>query len=184
MTCIVGLETEHGVWLGADSFSGNPDWRGVADPRRKIVEIAPDLHVGLAGSWALREVLMTAPCPERVDCDERTLFRFVNAWRDKAHDLGCASFSEGQAMTPNKGLASALIAYRGRLWSMTGGWSLVKPVRPFEAIGAAFYYAEGALAATSGLLPAEERVQAALTAAAELCPTASRPFFAFFQARS
>lgn len=188
MTCIVGLEVDHGVWLGADAFSGNDGWRGVCDPGTKIVQLADYLAVGIAGSWAWRHVLLTTPFPGVAQDDERTLFRLADAWRERAQALGVATSEKGATMTPNDGNGTVLIAYRGRLWRVSGDWSVIRASAhggvACDSIGSGGCYAEGALAATAGLLPAEERVKAALTAAAELCPTVTRPFATLWQART
>lgn len=188
MTCVVGLETSEGVWLGADAFSGNDGWRGVCDPSTKIVQLAADLAVGIAGSWTLRQVLLTTELdrdPRKTD--ESHMLGFVSAWRERAQALGFACVEDGATMTPNHGNATMLVAYRGKLWSVGGNWAVVRMLghcgEAFEGMGSGGSYAEGAMVATAGLLPAEERVRAALTAAAELSPTVSRPFFTLWQAR-
>lgn len=183
MTCIVGLETEHGVWLGADSFSGNEGWRSVLDPGAKLFEVPHvPLAVGIAGSWCLRQVFLQTRLLDIVEDDEITLFGFAEAWRARAQALGFNSAEDGATMTPNRGAAAALLAYRGRLWRLSGDWSLLKSPR-YDSVGAGGKYADGAMCATRTLLPAEDRVLAALGAAAEHCPTVSKPFGTLFQAK-
>lgn len=171
MTCVLGVETPNGVWLGSDSYLGSDeDWRdGLDGPKWFDWGGA---RFAYSGALRPAQLIARASAPRRPRGDEDDgayLARLIETARrvHKAHDVVRRDMD-----------LSWLLAYRGRLYMVMDDYALVRSAHGYAACGAGEKYALGALAATAkaGLDPAT-RVRRALAAAARHSNSVAEPFY-------
>lgn len=176
MTCIVGLKTDKGVWIGADRACS---WGGHVEPLAapKIARFDDRMLVGFAGAVRAIQVLQhNARLPRRHVGDDLIgwmVTAVVPTWH--------RSLIAAKAMKENDGLSyaefGALVAIDGRLLSVSAAGAVVEVASEFAAEGSGGTYAYGALHATAGaVLKPRRRLRLALEAAAAYDAGVGGPF--------
>lgn len=178
MTCVVGIRTETGVLLGADSLAATGSAALVRDDP-KVFRMGERLAAGFAGSYRVGQVLqhhVTVADPLVGDSiREWVVTVFVPALRQRLKDTGAMRrFKDEQ----ERG-ADLLLAAYGRLLRVNEDFQVVEPAYPFAACGSGEAWALGALYATDGAEVeggARGRLEIALEAAQEFSTDVRGPF--------
>jgi len=175
MTCIVGLVSKDGVYIGGDSA-------GVYDTvveRRTDVKVfrRADFVIGFTSSFRMGQLLrfkLNAP-PQHADTDtyEYMVTDFIDAVRDCLKDGGYARKSE-EAETGG----TFLVGYKGRLFEVDEDYQVAEHIAGYTAVGCGARFALGALYALKHIttMGAREMVKVALEAAAEMSTGVRAPF--------
>lgn len=181
MTCIVAIADSGRVVMGSDSTAAAPDASEIRTARspRKVFRSGPYV-IGFTVSFRIGQALAAAELPEPADeCD---LYRHMAAafapavgriLRQTSEELGAIWASDKPGSFGDRGTLAVGIA--GRLFGMTADLSVLE-LGGFLALGSGRAYAYGALDALGGQGSPEERVRAALAAAARFCAFVREPF--------
>lgn len=170
MTCIVGLETEHGVLLGADSAASNNDGISIRNDT-KLFRSGP-FTIGFTTSYRMGQLLrysLNVGAPDTWDVDRFMATTFVNAVRQTLEDGGVETGG------------TFLVGIAGRLYGIFDDFQISHAAAGFESVGSGGAYALGSLHTSAGLdWDPRQRVIAALEAAAALDPFVAPPFLLEF----
>lgn len=175
VTCIVGLATPDGVWMGADSF-GSDGSQEIAYRSPKLI-VAGELVLGFTESYRAGDLLRYSlrRLPERGRFDdphEYMVTVVVELVRTVFKDGGYNKADGGRDTA-----ATLLAACGGRLFLVGSDYCVLEPKSGFTAIGSGYLAAQGSLHTSDMLLwEPERRVRAALEAAAGLCAGVGPPF--------
>lgn len=178
MTCIVGLlagpglVAGKGVVIGGDS-AGVAGYLTVVRADPKVFRTGPFL-IGYTSSFRMGQLLrFRLSVPARhpdVDVFQFMVTTFVDAVRDCLKAGGCAEVNNAVESG-----GTFLVGYAGRLFEIDGDYQVGEPADGYAAVGGGAELALGALHATADR-PADERVQAALAAAAYFSTGVRPPF--------
>lgn len=174
MTCIVGIEHEGGVTIGADSASSN-GYSIDVNANRKLFRTGEFL-VGFTSSWRMGQLLQYAMHPPSLDTwdvDRFMATTFVDRVRDTLKAGGFATLEKSAESG-----GTFLVGVAGRLYSVYDDYQVAHTTRGYAATGSGQAFAMGCLYQTRAY-PAhtvEQRCRAALSAAAELNPHVRPPF--------
>lgn len=165
MTCIVGLKTEDGVFLGGDTF-GSDRFRGEAYVRPKVFK-KDDFLIGVCGSYRLMQLLefkLSVPEKGERQSIEKYLYDdFVEAVRKCVKDGGALKTDSG---VENLGNANFLFAYKGVLYIFQDDFSILEPKCGYSSTGSGIDHAQSSLYSTEGTgLEPEERIKRAIQCA-------------------
>lgn len=179
MTCIVGLEHNGGVTLGADSMLSD-FWAGAAMVTPKVWKTGEWVY-GYCGSLRAGQILQhifSAPqLPD--DTDDESFERYlVSEWSETLRavflDAGHAKIKH-EVQTAND--TWFLFGVRGRLYTMQGDYSVWRTDRGYASIGSGEQFALGALEVLKkSHSSVKHKLETALAAAAEHAPTVGPPF--------
>lgn len=173
MTCIVGVATRNGVWIGADSETTN-GWSKFQNATSKIYRLGEMLlaHSGPVRVSNILRYQFTPPDDAGEDPLRYLVAHFVSALRAVLREQGVLKVSDAQ-----EGLDDSMImvGYRGGLFEINSDFSVVSHQRGYNAIGVGYQYVLGALSVTEAL-PEPERVLLALSVAAKHSLSVSEPF--------
>lgn len=166
MTCIVGVKTPGGVYIGGDSASTNDAGLQTILASGKVFFIGNEenrMLLGCTTSCRMMQLLhyeLQLPAYEDgMDIEEYLVTKFVNAVRDCLKAGGFAKKEDEKEEGGN-----FLIAFAGRLFEMQDDYQISEPMNGYEAVGSGAKFALGSLYATPHLMP-EERIELALKAA-------------------
>lgn len=179
MTCVVGIEHEGDVYIGADS-AGVEEYSlaicGRADEKVFLSE-SGEFIMGFAGSFRIGQLLryaLTEP-EQSVKKDDMAYMvtDFVDAVRTMQKEKG--SMSKTDELEAHD--AAFLVGYKGKLYCIESDFQVGRPIEGYAAIGCGGQIALGAMYATrtSNMTP-EERIELALEAAAEYSAGVRGPF--------
>lgn len=172
MTCIVGIETPTGAYLGADSFIGSTSY---VDSKASAKVFARNgWHIGVAGSARfanLLEHIFEWPVAPKGDDMAAVVRVSVDIAKAASGDDLCFSASTGQRSLESE----LMLVVGGRIYTSGSNLGVYRSRRGYAAIGSGDQYALGALHATKDQ-PPRARVLAALRAAASHAPTVAGPF--------
>lgn len=179
MTCIVGIKEGNDVWIGADSFCGNGDSKGLVTTPKVFRLFEPGANrpilMATCGGVRVHQLLRYAlqvpafdPGRDMIDYLVRDFCPALVSCLDKG---GILKKEDGEDHYDG----SALLAIEGRLITLTNGFTFEESHRGFCGHAAGGDYACGSLFQTKGL-PAEERLRLALEAASELSSYVTAPF--------
>ncbi len=166
MTCIVGVETKDGVWIGGDSATV-AGWTLRITGRPKVYRVG-EFVIGTSGSIRVSGLLRHAFAPPAVPDDPEALehylvTEFVPALRKTFGDGGV---EEKDKEVVGMHESSFLVAVRGRLFKVGSDYQVNHTQAGYDAAGCGCDFALGALHALSESgLPAPSRVRVALEAA-------------------
>lgn len=176
MTCIVGLRTDEGVWVGGDS-AGLAGWSRTIRADAKVFALEERMLFGFTDSFRMGQLLRyELALPRRHPGDdlmEYMVVDFIAAVRTCLKDGGYARDKSGEEAG-----GTFIVATEGRIFRVDSDYQVGEPVAPYTAVGCGYDLALGALHATrdiSGLTP-EDRVRMALEAAAEHSAGVAPPF--------
>lgn len=174
MTCIVGLETPEGVFIGGDSAGSNGQLLHIrAD--EKVFHNGPFI-MGFCGSFRMGQLLRySLQLPEFQEDQDLMQFMcvdFINAVRTCLKEGG---FAKNQAGNESGGLF--LVGFKNRLFRVDSDYQVGLIADGYAAIGSGEGYALGALHALQyqDMAP-EDKVYMALDAADEFTGSVSHPF--------
>lgn len=178
MTCIVALETDKGVLMGADSCVSTANEAYVVHrSQSKIFKLCGYLF-GFAGVTSvgtlIRHGLAVEPPPRNVNGVERHMMAtLIPAIKLLVKD-NLPEVAKGKT---EDSYWSAFIATRGAIYELAMGEFLLRHARGYAAIGNGGEIALGALHATKQLnIVPRERARAALKAAVEHVEYVRPPF--------
>lgn len=181
MTCIVAVETDRGVVMGADRMT---TWGASVEVREtpKIYEVG-ELLIGVSGAVRLGNLLATMTPPTWTlswDIDRWVALDLIDAMREH---LAAHAFDRQEA-NQSRTDGNILVAVRGRCYIVASDWSWCRNDRGVYAVGSGSAHAEGAIHALSKVEGSPHTlVSAALHAAADLAVGVRGPFDMFEQAR-
>jgi len=172
MTCIVGLETEQGVIIGADSAAA-ADWDIMATRLRKVFRRG-DFLIGYSSSFRMGQLLQykleVSPQTEEQEDLEFLATTFIDAVRTCLKDGGYAKIEN---LVEEGGWF--LVGYRGKLYIVEPSFQVNTSRDGYHAIGCGKNYALGNLFDSTDLEP-QVRVRQALKAAAHFSNGVCGPF--------
>jgi ATP-dependent protease HslVU (ClpYQ) peptidase subunit len=185
MTCIVGLKTPKGVFMGGDSAGISPGTLEASIVKQPKVFHRPPFVIGYAGSFRLGQVLEYDFQPPEIGAEDRRdlmrymVSKFVPRLREAVKDSGAAVISGTMEFA-----GAFLVGVYDRLFEVQDNFQIIEVSKRYNAIGAGATFAVGAmhLAESAGISKSEPEwaVKAALEAAAEHS-IAVRPPFVFVQ---
>jgi ATP-dependent protease HslVU (ClpYQ) peptidase subunit len=171
VTCIVGVEHEGKVVMGADS-AGIAGYAITIRADTKIFRNG-EFVMGFCGSFRMGQLLrysLVPPVPHDWDIDRFMATDFVTAVRECLRDGGFARTESGAESG-----GTFLCAIRGRLYRIDWDYQIGRSADSYEAIGCGEEYALGSLFGSRDLSPAD-RVTLALEAAAHHSSGVIGPF--------
>ena len=141
MTCIVGLKTREGVWMGGDSAGvAGYDLTSRADSK---VFLSGDFLFGFTSSFRMGDLLRYSfdpPKRGRVSVDRYMRTSFINGVREV---LAAGGFRQKQHEVERGG--TFLVGYAGRLFCIEGDFQVGESKDPFHAVGCGDQVALGAM---------------------------------------
>ena len=182
MTCIVGIEQDGVVYLGADSaaIGGNSIIEVRRDRKvfRTQIEVG-EFIIGFTTSWRMGHLLQWSLKPpswkvaEGQQLHEYMCTDFVDAVR-QVFKLAGFAWKKDEHETAG----SFLVGFRGKLFEVDTEYGIGEFEKGYTAIGSGHAYALGSLYTSQRMstLRPEQRIGDALSAAAEFSPTVRQPF--------
>ena len=172
MTCIVGVKTSNGIWIGGDSAVSTDNLvQTLADPK---VWMKGQFIMGFAGSLRVGQIVkykMKIPPINSRKPTEYMVTGFIDAMRKCLKSAGAAQEDKKLEEQENQ----FLIGYKGRLFEIDEAYGVCEINGEYIAIGCGTEYALGSLHTTKGQKP-EKRIKAALDAASYFCEGVRPPF--------
>jgi len=172
MTCIVGLETDQGVIIGADS-AASAGWDGWVTRLKKVFRRG-DFLIGYTSSFRMGQLLqhslIVEPQKEGQEDLEFLVTTFIDAVRTCLKDGG---FVKVENLVEEGG--RFLVGYRGKLYVISSDFQVNSSRDGYQAVGCGASYALGNLF-NSKAQPAKTRVRQALKAAAHFSNGVCGPF--------
>ena len=178
MTCIVGIEITEAEWpiviIGGDCASS--DRHHITPHARPKVFGNGSFIMGYTTSFRFGQLLehaFTAPeHPEGMDDHKYLCTLFVDAMRDCLKQAG---YSKVDNNVETGG--DALLGYRGVLYTIYSDFQISRNTHGFDAVGSGYLPALGSLHTTrNSSKEPQDKLRAALEAAAELITTVRGPF--------
>jgi ATP-dependent protease HslVU (ClpYQ) peptidase subunit len=172
MTCIVGIETAEGVYIGADSMASN-GWSQAQTLLPKVFQTGPFL-IGYTSSFRMGQILQyklkvrDQTCDETVD--EYLVCSVIEAVRDILKTFGYAKVSDNEETG-----GQFLLGYRKQLRYVGSDFQINHSASGINAVGCGADYALGAMVATPQLKP-RNRLKNALEIASTLSSGVCPPF--------
>lgn len=172
MTCIVGIETNDNVFIGADSASVS----GGQIERTHLTKVFQrgDFLIGYTTSFRMGQLLqysLDAPTQEVEDDLEYMATVFIDAVRECLKSGGFATVDSDQ----ERG-GFFLVGYKGKLYEVDDDYQVNRFRDGFSALGAGNEYAMGSLFTTVHVPDPVARVTAALQAAERFSASVCEPF--------
>ena len=172
MTCIIGLEHEGKVYMGADSANAD-DYSINVSGNPKLFRLGPFL-IGFTSSWRMGQLLqyqLSDVVIQTIEDDLTYLVRhFIEPVRACLKDYGYAEVKENQETG-----GYFLIAFNERVYKVQSDFSDLHDVKGVQCVGSGGNYAEAAMLALTAL-PPKKRIREALKIAAALSPSVCAPF--------
>lgn len=173
MTCVIGLAQDGIVYMGGDSAVSD-GWEVRQMAGEKICKIG-DMLVGVTGTQRLMQLIQyhvqPGVHPEGMSDECYLVSIFLADVRRVLKEHGHTEIKDGV-----EGMDGALlIGYRGYLYCVGAHYQLTGYADGFDAIGSGREYALGAMIILHGVQP-EQRIEAALKAAAYFCGSVCGPF--------
>lgn len=177
MSCVVGVATQDGVWIGGDSAISTAYETRVASMDKVFIvhtTARESFLIGCVGSIRMMQLLrysldITTPRGDK-DPLAYLVTVFVEQVRTLLKDSGVALVSNNQESG-----GFFLVGYEGGLYRVCSDYQVSTFADGCDAIGCGDEYALGALFATTGQSP-QERINMALGAAAFWSGRVSMPF--------
>jgi len=158
MTCIIGLEQDGVVYVGADSFIGDDETRSEQATNPKIFQKNGML---IACSGCLRAIqivehLLKLDNPKKFD-EQYIIENIAEKIRLKFKDIDYVGTQENYQKLPT----SFLIAYKDKMFTIEGNYALTRAKDGILCLGAGSEFAYGAMKALKNLKP-EKRIKKSL----------------------
>jgi len=173
MTCIVGLKTEKGIYIGGDSAIASDEnlIQTMADPK---VWKKGQFIFGYAGTLRVGQVIkynLKIPPVNNREPTEYMVTAFVDAMRKILKKAGAAREEHKEEEQSNQ----FLVGFRGHLFEIDSVYSVCEIADEFVSIGSGTEYALGSLHTTKDLDP-DYRIQKALEASSHFSSWVAPPF--------
>lgn len=172
LTCIVGIAHAGRVYIGGDS-AATSDW-SLTIRRDPKVFVRGEFVIGFTTSFRMGQIIGYQFLPpkrsEGVDLFAYMTTAFVDTLRDC---LKSGGFAERHNEAEKGGVF--LVGVAGRLFKIDSDYQVAETIDDFDACGAGWQIALGALYATQGELPAD-RIRIALEAAEHMNAAVRGPF--------
>jgi 20S proteasome alpha/beta subunit len=171
MTCIVGVAAKGRVWIGGDS-AGSDGWAVSVRSDTKVFRNGPYV-MGFTGSFRMGQLLrytLIPPEPDGWDVDRFMATTFVDAVRESLRTGGWLRTDSSQ----DRG-GTFLVGIRDRLYSVEEDFQVGYTADNYAAVGSGYLVALGSLFTSPAMQP-EDRVLAALAAAAHVAEGVRGPF--------
>jgi ATP-dependent protease HslVU (ClpYQ) peptidase subunit len=173
VTCIVGVAHEGQVWIGGDS-AGSDGWSTAVRSDTKVFQVGPYV-MGFTTSFRMGQLLrysLDVAAPDTWDVDRFMATTFMDAARRCLRDGGWMRTESGQEVG-----GQFLVGIGPRLYTVDSDFQIGHTVDGYAAVGSGELTALGSLHTTAALqLPVEQRVTAALEAAAYATCFVRAPF--------
>lgn len=174
MTCIVGLEDQGRVIIGADSASVS-GYQTTVTRLKKVFKTGPFV-IGYTSSFRMGQLLQYNLHVREQYASEDDLAFMVTAFAEAVRTcLKDGGYARVESNAESGG--AFLVGYRGNLYRVADDFQVNSAAQGYDAVGCGDDYAMGALYACRGVeMPAENRVLAALQAADNFSGWVCRPF--------
>jgi len=174
MTCVIGLEHNDTVYVGADS-AGIAGYEIATRVDEKIFT-KEEFIMGFAGSFRMGQLLRYAlNIPEqsaRIDDMQYLVTDFMDAVRTCYRDKGFLTKSEEVESSPE---GTFILGYHGKLYTIEEDFQVGRVAEEYVAMGCGSSIALGAMHACN-LVDPIERITCALEAAAKFSAGVRGPF--------
>ncbi len=174
MTCIIGIETEDGLWMGCDSGSSD-GWNGRISIIEKIFYRERFL-IGFTTSWRMGQIAryhakldFPKQGPDETD-EEYLVMHFIEAIRKEFVDRGFARIDDNEQTG-----GQLLVGYKGKIYLIDNDFQINRFSDGYNSIGGGAQYALGALAALDKMYP-RQRILRALRIASMFSNGVVAPF--------
>lgn len=175
MTCIVGLVTEEGAYVGGDSRI-TQDTSILPGVFEKIF-FKNKILLGFCGNYRFGQILkyrFDIPELKKMDFEEYLNTDFMDYFTDCLEDSNYTYKSDGASRI--EGDSGLLIAYGNEIFTIDPDFCVTK-VTKIDALGTGSCYAVGSLETTEGDdLPPEDRIKISLDVACKYDSACSPPF--------
>ena len=172
MTCIVGVKSDKGLYIGGDSaISCDNLVQIITDPK---VWRKGQFVMGFAGSLRVGQIIkykMKIPPINKRKPTEYMVTGFVDAMRKYLKLAGAAREDKKEEEQENQ----FLIGFKGHLFEIDEAYGVCEINDEFVSIGSGTEYALGSLYVTKNLDP-KKRILKALETAAHFCEGVQPPF--------
>lgn len=161
MTCVVGVKTDRGVWIGADSqATGGHSKSFRSDPK---VFLNGDMVFGYTSSFRMGQILEHSFSPPAMSVGEGMMRYMCTSFIDSVRmALKEGGFAAGDK-SPESG-GTFLVGFAGDLYEISDDYQVARVVDGYTAIGSGYDNALGALFVTVEMDP-EPRIEMAIKAA-------------------
>ena len=175
MTCIVAVEHEGNVYVGADSI-GVAGWEKASRADQKVF-VNGDFIMGFCGSFRLGQLLKYSFEPPAQSSKSEDMEYLVNDFVDSIRAL----LKEKGSITVDDGVedmiaSSFIVGYRGKIYTIESDLQVAMHTEPYFAVGAGAQLALGSLYSTIDDPDPEKRLITALNAASTFCAAVAPPF--------
>lgn len=178
MTCIIGLEHEGKVYMGADSASCR-DWDIRTLSTHKVF-IRKDMIFGCTGSIRTQQIIqynfIIPPNPHHgINGDKAYLFNdFIPAMRASLVEGGHTKIENNREETESV----FLLGWNGHIYVIHSNFAVEQIALSYMATGAGENYAMGALAAMKIINP-EKAIMKALEISGKFCNGVCPPYYVY-----
>lgn len=169
MTCIVGVKTDEGIFIGGDSFGGNELVAGVYKTPKVFgkpkIGRTHAMIFGFTTSWRMGQILQNMPDIRKPS--EKTDLEFIASdWINMVREhmeTGGYNLDEGG----REEFGSVILGYNNSLYEISPDYGVIEPFYNYAATGSAVRTAYGSLATTEVMkkVSPQDRILAALSAA-------------------
>lgn len=173
MTCVVGIITDDGIYMGADSALSSNVYRTSKQP--KIFE-KDNMLIGFSGYPRTAQLVQYSLQTPVFRETEQSLFSymaidFVDALRACFKTAGHATVINNEEAVES----CLLVGYKGRIFRFDSNYQVIECADDYTAIGSGEEVALGALSATVGE-PPKQRLEKALLSAEKFSYGVRGPF--------
>lgn len=173
MTCIIAIEQNNQVFMGADRMGSN-GYSGEPVAFSKLFQNGI-VTIGYSGSFRAGQILQYAlEIPTKTltdDIDKWVAIDLTQAIRTAYKENGWLEEKDGKAVG-----APILIAVKGRCYQIQTDFSFIRSLTGEYATGSGMDYALGSLRSTRGKIPPKKRIIEALETASEYVVSVQAPF--------
>lgn len=174
MTCVVGIEHEGAVYIGADSAGVDSYDISIRDDEKVFMN--EDFIMGFSGSFRIGQLLRYALVPPeqsfKKDDMAYLVTDFIDAVRNMQREKGALK-KENEEESHD---SAFLLGYHGRLYIIDEDFQVIRPNECYTAVGAGAAVALGALYASDHIEDPRRRIVLALEASAMYCAAVRSPF--------
>lgn len=165
MTCIIGLETNSGVVMGADSMASG-GWDKNVSRVEKVFIKDDRFLIGYTSSFRMGQLIQYSESIPQQSSEQKSDFEymvtvFIESIRKILKEGGYTKIDSNQ----EEG-GQFLVGYNKRLYQIDDDFQVNSFTTGFGAVGCGHAYAKGAMMALEGLPPVG-RIEGALKIAAE-----------------
>jgi ATP-dependent protease HslVU (ClpYQ) peptidase subunit len=175
MTCVIGLHTDDGIWIGADS-AGSTEY-GARTLRADLkVHQNGEMLMGFCGSYRLGQILKfmkISAQPEGMDDFEYMVTMFVEDCREALKRGGVTWIEKNTEELAG----SFMVGYRNGLYEIGSDFQVGISTKDYVCIGSGEEYAYGAMAILKDTEPDPvKQIKTALKVAADHNAFVAAPF--------